>query len=334
MTHKFVYKSVLAPYITRFVEMQQAQGYVYHAAQFMLKEIDDFYIQNNITEPVITKSIYQRWLASRIYDSSIRIYNKAVKWRQFAEYLVLCGVPCEVPRPPRPAKPEHMPYVLTHGQIEALFTAVDKMEQCYRNYNNALFSMPAIFRFIYATGARETEVTSLINSDVDLTNSVALIRNPKNNLNRYVPLSESLKIVLEQYLSARKKLPISGAGMPNAPFFVKANGSHVSPESVYDRFRKAIEACGIPYYGNRVGPVVHSLRHTYAVHAFMKAKESDMPLDTSLPIIQTCLGHRSTEATERYVRLTHEMYPELISKEEMLSVNIFPTIEYEEQETN
>lgn len=333
MNHKFEYTSVLASYITSFVEMKQAQGYIYYSAQWMLKEIDDFYNENHIHQATISKEIYRKWLGVRIYDGGGRIYCKAVMWRMLATYMRLCGVKCEIPKPPRPQKPAHIPYVLTHDQISALLKAVDSMEQRNRNYNTALFSMPALFRFIYATGVRETEGISLTNNDMDLDNSVALIRNTKNRRDRYVPISESLKSVLEQYLRERDKLPIAGCNLPYAPFFVKANGKAIKSENVYACFRKAMDKCGIPYYGNRVGPVVHSLRHTYAVHAFVKTQQDGMSLNTSLPIIQTCMGHKSPEATEHYIRLTHEMYPSLLTKAEMQSVNIFPDITDEQKIT-
>ena len=334
MSHKFEYTSVLAPYIRSFVEMKLAQGYTYYSPQWMLKEIDDFYNENHIEEATITKEIYRRWLETRIFDGGGRKYSKAVMWRTLATYMRLCGVKCEIPMPPRPQKPEHKPYVLTHDQMTRMFTAIDSMEQQCRNYNTSLFSMPALFRFIYATGVRENESISLINSDVDLDNSVALIRNTKNRRDRYVPISDSLKSVLEQYITQRDKLPIRGCNMPNAPFFVKANGKPITPENVYDWFRKAMDKCGIPYYGDRFGPVVHSLRHTYAVHAFVKSEGEGLPLNTSLPIIQTCMGHKSPEATEHYIRLTHEMYPQLITKAEMQSINIFPEISDDQEITD
>lgn len=324
MSHNFQYTSVLATYIERFVQMKKASGLTYYSPQWILKEIDDFYNTESITKAVITKDIYRKWLSSREFDGNSRIYSKAVLWRQLAQFMCLNGVKCEIPMPPRPAKPEHEPYVLTHEQVEGLFKAIDAYQMRERNYNSGLFSIPVILRFLYATGVRESEAAKLNNEDLLLDHSVALIRAPKNRRDRYVPISQSLKDVLNNYLVQRSKLPINGIEMPKSPLFVMPNGRRVSNEVIYGWFRKAMDACGIPYYGNRVGPTVHSLRHTYAVHAMVQATKNGMGLTTSLPIISTCLGHKSLEATEHYVRLTNEMYPHLMAKLQEVTSDIFP----------
>ena len=46
----------------------------------------------------------------------------------------------------------------------------------------------------------------------------------------------------------------------------------------------------------------------------------------SLPILSAYLGHQSLEATEKYVRLTAEMYPGLISEVNNICSYAFPDI--------
>jgi integrase/recombinase XerD len=66
------------------------------------------------------------------------------------------------------------------------------------------------------------------------------------------------------------------------------------------------------------------LRHTFAVHSLAKMAEEGMDLYCSLPILSTYLGHQSLRATNNYVRLTSEMYPELIRKIDIIGFDIFP----------
>jgi hypothetical protein len=42
--------------------------------------------------------------------------------------------------------------------------------------------------------------------------------------------------------------------------------------------------------------------------------EANCDLNYSLPILSTFLGHQSVVATNRYVRMTAEMYPSIIAK--------------------
>jgi hypothetical protein len=46
----------------------------------------------------------------------------------------------------------------------------------------------------------------------------------------------------------------------------------------------------------------------------------------SLPILSVYIGHRSIAATDGYVRMTSEMYPELIGKMEGICSYIYPTL--------
>ena len=95
---------------------------------------------------------------------------------------------------------------------------------------------------------------------------------------------------------------------------------------VYQNFRKILDMCGIPHFGNHNGPRVHDLRHTYAVHTLVQMGHSGMDLYTALPILSTALGHHSLTATEQYVRLTCSMYPELEEKCSEINVFVYPTI--------
>jgi len=45
-----------------------------------------------------------------------------------------------------------------------------------------------------------------------------------------------------------------------------------------------------------------------------------------LPVISACLGHKSLVATEQYVRLTSEMYPELINQCSPINAFVYPKI--------
>jgi hypothetical protein len=54
--------------------------------------------------------------------------------------------------------------------------------------------------------------------------------------------------------------------------------------------------------------------------------ESDLDLYYSLPILSKYLGHQSLEATDKYVRLTSDMYPEIIKEVNNLCSYIFPEV--------
>jgi site-specific recombinase XerD len=195
-----------------------------------------------------------------------------------------------------------------------------------RHMSITLFAIPAVLRLLYSTGLRVSEALSIKNADVKLENGYIHIRKTKNGSERIVPVNDSLSEVLKQYVSYRNRMPVSSVGLPNSFFFIKSDGTYCNAQSVYVWFRKLLAECGIHYLGNHHGPRVHDLRHTFAVHAMVQMAHNNQDLYSSLPVISTCLGHKSLFATEQYVRLTGEMYPELINQCSSINAFVYPKI--------
>lgn len=66
----------------------------------------------------------------------------------------------------------------------------------------------------------------------------------------------------------------------------------------------------------------------------MKMAKSGHDLYYTLPVLSTYLGHKSIGATEQYIRLTQEMYPELLNDERNLCSYIFPKLKITENNGN
>jgi len=137
-------------------------------------------------------------------------------------------------------------------------------------------------------------------------------------------MSGSLEEGLKQYLHYRNRMPIPRIKDTNGYFFVSANGTNCLQGSIYNWFRRALAISGIPHTGDHQGPRVHDLRHTFAVHALVQMAKSGLDLYYSLPLISTFLGHKSLGATDHYVRLTAEMYPDLLKDEKGICAYVFP----------
>jgi hypothetical protein len=58
--------------------------------------------------------------------------------------------------------------------------------------------------------------------------------------------------------------------------------------------------------------MIHEIRHTSAVHALVKLTQSGQDVYTSLPLLAAFLGHKKVLDSENYIRLTQEMYPDLM----------------------
>jgi hypothetical protein len=72
--------------------------------------------------------------------------------------------------------------------------------------------------------------------------------------------------------------------------------------------------------------IFHHTRHTFAVHSLYHMVKSGLDIYTAWPILSVLLGHHDIYATEHYVRLTLEIYPDLIKETGKNLGDIFPDI--------
>jgi len=323
--NEFNYGSIYAPYFKQFIVMKKGLGYVSLRTEWVFLEFDKFFITNNITTIGITRQQVEQWRATRINDALSTICTKYIILSQFCKYMCKVGYDCYIPRSPvYPPRNSYKPHIYSNREIADIFHTCDNMRLHDKHMSTILFIVPAIIRLLYATGLRISEALALKNKDVDFNQQCLIIRKSKNGEERIAPMSGGLEEVLKQYLHYRDRMPIPRIKDINGYFFVSPNGTNCCQGSVYTWFRKALSISGIPFIGDHQGPRVHDLRHTFAVHALAQMAKSGLDLYYSLPLISTFLGHKSIGATDHYVRLTAEMYPDLLKDEKGVCAYVFP----------
>jgi integrase len=324
MNDKFNYRSIYGPYFKQFIAMKQSLGYVSLRTEWVFFEFDTFFLNRNETVLGITRDQIDEWRATRINDAPATLYTKYSILSQFCKFMCKVGYNSFIPRMPvNTAQANFTPYIFSHHQISSLFDSCDKLRLYDRHMSTIQFIIPAIIRLLYGTGLRISEALSLKNRDVNLQTKVIRIRKSKNGEDRLVPLSDTLAETLKQYLHYRDQMPLQHICDANGFFFVSPTGTYCRSGNVYNWFRKVQSKSGIPFQGNHNGPRVHDLRHTFAVHSLERMARTGMDLYCALPLLSTFLGHKSLGATEQYVRLTSEMYPDLLKVEKGISANIF-----------
>jgi integrase len=168
--------------------------------------------------------------------------------------------------------------------------------------------MPELFRVLYGCGCRLGEVLRLRVADVDLEQGVLTIRQGKFRKDRLVPLAPALTDRLRRYLAGMKLME------PQAVFFPNAYGRSYSLKGVYSLFRRFLRRCGIAHGGRGRGPRLHDLRHTFAVHCLERWYRQGEDLNARLPLLVAYLGHQSLQGTQRYLRLTPEVFPNITAR--------------------
>lgn len=325
MNDKFNYCSIYAPYFKQFIATKQNLGYVTLQTEWAFLEFDKFFMANPVAEIGITREQVGHWRSTRINDSPATIYLKYSILSQFCKFLCKIGYNSFIPRLPlSPSKNSFTPYIFSNQQMATIFSSCDNLRMYDRHMTSIQFIIPAIIRLLYGTGLRISEALFLKNRDVDLERRTIHLKKSKNGEERLTPLSDTLAEVLKQYLHYRDRMPLPHIREGNCFFFMSPNGSECCSGSVYQWFRKVLSESGIPHQGNHKGPRVHDLRHTFAVHSLVKMAQAGMDLYYSLPLLSTFLGHKSLRATDHYVRLTAEMYPDLLKVQSGIGTYVFP----------
>jgi len=332
---EYSFGSVFTPHFYSFLRMKAAMGFGQVKFKVILKEFDLFFIEKNVSDLCITQSLVSEWNKTRINDSRRTLYDKYSVISQFCKYMCHTGYTCYIPRIPRRMFPDYIPYIFTHEQMLQLFRTCDTLIVANKNMDCILFALPSLYRLLYSTGIRIGEAISLKNEDVDFNRHYILIRKTKNQQQRLIPLNSSMLQTLLQYKEVRDSMPLDNTTVPGNPFFISPSGRPLTKSSVYNWFRVILKKCGIPHAGKNHGPRVHDLRHTCAVHSLMNQVKSGADIYCVLPVISVFLGHKTIKGTEKYVRLTQEMYPEIIKMEQSITSFVFPTqpkiaIDYEE----
>ena len=212
------------------------------------------------------------------------------------------------------------PYIFSRSEIETLFELTDTIRP---NIRNSHIFYPVIFRVLYCTGIRIGEALTLRMRDVNLKDNTIHIVNPKNHKDRILPISESLSQYCIWYTEK-----IHSTYHDDDYFFMTSNSrGQYYRNNVQVYFSSLVARMGLPTNGYKGGgPHLHCLRHTFCIDSLEKMISEGIPNGVALQLLSTYMGHGSLSATARYLQLTAEAFPELISKMEESYGDLFPRI--------
>ena len=76
--------------------------------------------------------------------------------------------------------------------------------------------------------------------------------------------------------------------------------------------------------GKGQGPRAHDLRHSFCVYSLRNFYLAGIDLYCTLPVLSVYVGHKSIAATQYYLRLTADMYPDICIRLEKKLGQIIP----------
>ena len=314
---------IYADKIRQYIEYKRSMGFKMEDTDERLRRFDTLTIERQENTIGISKELFDAWSCPFPEESACNRYSRINILRGFSSWLQLAGYDSYIPKMPE-YNSTFTPYIYTKQEIESIFTECDKLFVRRKYMYSQACVMPALIRTLYATGIRIGEAIKLKHKDVDLDAGYFVLHECKNGRDRVVPFSLSLRETLRDYV-VYKQSQTAGIG-PDDYFFTSPDGKPCNAGTVYEIFRTVLFRAGISHGGRSKGPRLHDLRHTFCVNALVSMSEAGYDLYYSMPVIMTYMGHQSVEATNRYVRLTQEMFPGMLKKVDEAYKYIFPDI--------
>lgn len=320
----FCFTGPLADAISHFFEDMRLSGRVYNAEGYYLQLLDRAAEQLCLEKDCLTKEFVDIWCKKREHESHKTWSNRIIVIRKLANHMDMRGLSAYKPSIMIPVKQsDFTPHIYTDSELKRIFEQADLLP-FYPNCPNRRPVASLLFRMLYGCGLRISEALNLTMRDVDLDRGVLTVTNSKFGKSRYVPMSPTLTKRCREYV-----LLTRNAVSEDAPFFPAPDGGRYSKRAIYSTFRRILENAGIPYTGQ--GPRIHDFRHTFSVHCLRKWILAGKDINAVLPVLSAYLGHKSLSGTQDYLRLTADMYPDIIKTLELRFGDVVPGGEtYEE----
>jgi integrase/recombinase XerD len=194
--------------------------------------------------------------------SAIKFYFEKILRRETKKYYF--EMPLE--------RKQTLPIVLTKKELLAFFDEL-------KNIKNLV-----IFKTIYSSGLRLSELINLKISDIDSEMMLINIRGGKGMKDRVTILSDDLLLLLRKYFKEHK---------PKTWLFEPSDNKQFSPRTIQKIFHQAFNKTGISKHAT-----VHTLRHTFATHMLENGED--------VRKIQRLLGHKNIKTTEIYTHVSSE----------------------------
>jgi len=216
--------------------------------------------------------------------------------RKFTEYLRKVGRLDIPPVQLHNETTEHKLIYLTEQEVTDLFKATYQEVEDKKYISVAVHEAiqvrdRAMLAVFYGCGLRRTEGVSLDVGDINFDQSVLHVRKGKNHKERLVPISNTNRKHLTEYVyDSRPHLTQT----KSEALFISYRGKRMQGQSLFVRLKKLqYDSGNINLIEKEIG--LHTLRHSIATH-FLAA---GMPLEN----ISQFLGHTSLESTQIYTHL-------------------------------
>jgi integrase/recombinase XerD len=203
-----------------------------------------------------------------------------------------------------PKRGRVLPKVLSIGDVDRLLThakSAAAAPDLTATQRVRALRLACLLEVLYATGLRVTELVTLPLSAARRDARMIVVRG-KGGKERFVPLNNSAKQAMADYLAAMEAAPNEAEAARSSKWLFPSFGEsgHLTRQHFARELKELASAAGIP--PRLISP--HVLRHAFASHLLHNGAD--------LRIVQTLLGHTDISTTQIYTHIVEERLKSLV----------------------
>jgi integrase/recombinase XerD len=242
----------------------------------------------------VTVDLAIRWAALPQGASPVWAAQRLSMVRGFARYLQTIDPAAQVPPADLlPARTRRAtPYIYSDADVAALMAAARTLRDPLK-----AATFETLIGLLAVTGLRGSEAMQLDRGDLDAASGLLIIRATKFRKSRQLPLHETTLRALSGHQALRDRLC---PAPPTASVLVSTTGARLCQATVQPAFRHLLRQAGVGRRASRPRPVIHGLRHTFAVKTLPGWYRDGQDVQARMPALSTYLGHAGPAATYWY----------------------------------
>jgi integrase len=298
---------MLSATVERHIALHRATGYLFRKQSLLLRNYARYAEAQG--DDVVRAATALAWAAQGPTAGTRRGRLQVVC--RFARLMQAEDPRHEIPPPTPfgPPSPRRTPYIFSPTEIRVLLKASAELGPRGSLRPTTYVTMLGL---IAATGLRISEALALRLRDI--TAAGLVIRETKFRKSRLVPLHATTYHALEAYVAARKK----HAGVDDA-VFLSERGTGLRYPTVIATFLGLVRGIGIHPGAGKLGPRIHDLRHTFAVHSLEQCTGDRQAVARHMLALSTYLGHAHFFDTYWYLQATPRLLADVAVQGEALA---------------
>jgi len=293
----------IATAVGAFIAHKRAHGRKYHTEEYALRLLLRFCAEQDVHQLAeLTPALLDQFLASRprerprSFNHLLGVLRCLLDWAVSQQLLEVS--PLRARR--RRVTADRIPFIFDASQARQLLELAGALPDNSRAPQRGT-TYRTIFALSYGLGLRAGEVCGLRLGDIDTHRSLLVVRGGKFGKSRLVPHGPRIAALVAQQVERRAHC---GALEETAPLFTFDGRRSIHPTTASQTFHRLVGELGLVVPDGVSPPVLHSLRHSFAVGCLLRFYRQGLDPAARLHHLSTFLGHVDPISTQVYLTIT------------------------------